>query len=250
MYRLLRSPTIARMGATCLVKNAASVRAPSKSFLSVAQRPFSIQSDLLDKLDREYQEETLPDRLEVEPEYKEVRQLIENDGWKVVEDDSLTKMVRTTDSFKVTLSFHCQDQIRDTEFDGSEETENNNEDDDEFSDEQIRFSVTATPTNNSGKTLYFSCLSWNAVARIEGVAAIEADAIQKVHTAADVFSNKDYHGPDFSELAEDVAENFLEFLADELGVDGNVATFVAMQADKQEQTQYVQFLKDVQHTLK
>ena len=88
----------------------------------------------------------------------------------------------------------------------------------------------------AGKSLVLECVSDYGEARVVGVRT----------EAEDMDESQLYQGPDFVELDETLQESFSVFLKEELGVNDDVASFIAMQSDYVEQNQYVQFLKDAQ----
>ena len=116
--------------------------------------------------------------------------------------------------------------------DSAEEIEAN---EDQFDDEEdevsmpVHFQVTLTKAE---KSLILECLSNSGEARVVGLRT----------EAEDMEESELYQGPEFVELAGII----LMFLKEELVMDDDVASFIAMQSDYVEQSQYVQFLKDAQ----
>ena len=143
-------------------------------------------------------------------------------------------------SSKVHVSFHCQDTV---ESNMEELIMEGMQDADEEEGEPsptVRFTATVS---KAGTTLLFHLVSEYGEVKIEGVATCPSTAWQD---ATGTLPKSLYQGPEFSELAEDVQEAFYEHLENELGIDSNVATFVAMYADYQEQQWYVKFLQSAE----
>lgn len=229
--------------------------APSRAFLPAAARTaptggcsnssgarfFSASVDALaDILGREHAEENDSGTLAVPDELARLQKQIEAD-WKLVDDGAMTKLHRTTTlgggggANKVQISFHCQDTVDEYAGDDGEVEE----DDDVEPQPSVRFTVTAT---RAGKSLVWDCVSRDAGVTIQGVGltAEDVDLVQKTSGIAEHL----YQGPAFTELAEDLQDAFHVYLEEELGVDADLATFIAMYADYREQVQYVKFLSD------
>ena len=224
----------------------------SSSSLSINYHPHSrffasstTSKDLAVILERELEEENSANSGDMPEELRELRQsLEENNGWKIVEEGASTKMIRTTPSgSKVQLSFHSQDSV---DFDDSVDFKDEAEEDEEGfePDPSFRFTVTAT---KAGKSFVFGCISEHAMIVIQTAAVTteDVDAIQ--HNSG--IDTSLYQGPEFSELAEDLQEAFHEYLEEDLGITADVAAFVAMQADFQEQNNYMKFLEDAKSLL-
>lgn len=180
-------------------------------------------SNLLAALRKEFQEES--GQSEMTEDLMALKNNIE-ENWRIVEEGATTHLY--SKSQKVQVSFHCQDSV--------EELEANEE---EYENEEVEVSAPIhfqVTLNKVGKCLVLECLSDCGEARVVGVRT----------TAEDVEESQLYQGPDFVELDETLQESFLCFLREELAVDDEVASFIAMYSDYREQMQYVQFLKDVQ----
>lgn len=218
-----------KLGSGIPVQNCMAITATARAFSAPT-------TTLIDILAREEAEEVDTGNTEMPQELADLRASLEKD-YRIVEEEAMTTMF-LTDS-KVQISFHCQDTVE-------EVTEEAYEDGEEPSD-PVRFTVTDT---KAGKTLFINCISEAGEVKIEGVGttSLSPDA---VHANQGNLPEKSlYQGPDFLELAEDLQEAFYGFLENDCGVHTDVASFVAMQTDYQEQMQYVQFLKDVQTVLK
>jgi complement component 1 Q subcomponent-binding protein len=199
------------------------------------------KQELSDILAREHAEEIENNSAVLPTELEELKDKLAKD-WKIVDDGAMTKMFRTLGALKVQVSFHCQDAVE-VEEEFLEEDGTIVEAEDEAAN-PIRFTVTAT---KAGKSLVLTCISEDATARIQSVAVTTEDAIS-IMTNSGVESNK-YQGPDFEELAEDLQDAFHGYLNEDVGLNEDVASFIAMYADYKEQTHYVEFLKDAQALL-
>jgi complement component 1 Q subcomponent-binding protein len=249
MSHLIRSSRVMRSAARSCVRstNGASFSAvqfqarpyPGNQSSPIASlRSFSAESagqDLSDILAREYAEEIENSSAGMPAELQELKTTLEQD-WKIVDDGALTKMYRTLGAIKVQVSFHCQDAVQGFDFAAEEGEE---AEDEAEAAAPVRFTLTAT---KAGKTLVLTCLSEDATVRIQS-AAITTEDIEEIQKNAGVGSSQ-YQGPDFTELAEDLQDAFHGYLEEDVGMNEDVASFVAMYADYKEQTQYVQFLKD------
>jgi len=254
LLRQARSAAAMLPGGSRSVATAVSVCRPSKNRMMVAlashsgPRSFSSSSSsdaLLDLLSREHAEEMANETTSMPSELSNLKSSVENAGWKVVDDGAMTKLHKTmADSgLKVQIAFHCQDTIEQEEEAPPPAEEEEEDAAIDFNEEEapqgVRFIVTAT---KAGKTLVLNCLSREGQAQIEAAALTTQDPAA-VQTASGVAAAQ-YQGPDFTELAEDLQDAFHEYLEEDVGVDGTVATFVAMYTDYKEQCQYVKFLED------
>ena len=245
MSYLLRSSALRQATKACsrsiVVGGRAIAKTPSnpsiqKAFPPISVRFFSAKEDLLDILTREHAEEIENDSTAVPPELAELKSSLEKD-WKIVDDGATTRMFRSVGSSKVQVFFHCQDTVEVTDEDYEEPVE-------EEAAAPVRFAVMAT---KAGKTLVLTCISEDATAKIQG-AGITMDDVETIQQKSGIDSNQ-YQGPEFTELAEDLQDSFHTYLEEELGINENVASFVAMQADFREQINYVQFLEDAKSAL-
>merc|ERR1712216_1037274 len=108
----------------------------------------------------------------------------------------------------------------------------------------FRFVVTAT---KAGKSIVMNCMSSEGVASIESL-AVTAEDIETIQSNGGI-DTKQYQGPEFIELDEDLQRAFHDYLETDLGVNGDLASFICMYADYKEQAQYVQFLKDAKNII-
>jgi complement component 1 Q subcomponent-binding protein, mitochondrial len=193
------------------------------------------QSNLIDILAREEKEEKDSGNLKMPEELATLKSDLES-NWKIVEDGAVLNMFLKDK--KVQVSFHCQDSVEaDPSYDDAEDEEQ------EEPMAPVRFCVTAS---KAGKTLVINCVSEYGEAKIEGIMTTTSvpDAIHA--NQGDLTEKNQYQGPVFLDLAEDLQDAFVRYLEDECAVDSDVAAFVAMYADYQEQMQYAKFLKDAQ----
>ena len=208
--------------------------------VSSPPRYFSAASDaLVDVLKREHDEEKENNTLDMPVDLTKLKQQIEAD-WKLVDDGAMTKLHKTVGALKVQISFHCQDTVNEYEGDAEEE-----EDVEEPGGNGVRFTITAT---KAGKSVVWNCVSRDESVTIQGVGMTNED-VDLVQKTSGISENL-YQGPDFTELAEDLQDAFHEYLSEELGVDSDLAVFIAMYTDYKEQCQYVHFLSDVQSIVK
>ena len=111
-----------------------------------------------------------------------------------------------------------------------------NPDDDQEEEDSvpIKFDVMVS---KAGKIMHLSCMSQDAEATIDGIT---------ISTSEEDLENEDlYRGPMLEDLPEDLRDSMDEFLQNEIGVDEDVAAFIAMYADHREQMEYITWLKDV-----
>lgn len=182
-------------------------------------------SILLASLRREYEEEVQSGQNEIPDDLLALKNRLK-ESWRIVEEGATTTLYSKS-SQKMHVSFHCQDSV--------EEIESNEDQYDEREEISmpVHFQVTLS---KAGKSLILECLSDYGEARVVGVRT-ESEEIEESQL---------YQGPDFVELDESLQQSFSMFLKEDLAVDDDVASFIAMQSDYIEQTHYVQFLKDAQ----
>ena len=189
---------------------------------------------LLDILAREEVEEKESGNVAVPDDLRTIQKSLEAD-WRIVDEGAMTQLFLKQK--KVQISFHCQDTVEAFQDDVDDE-----EADEEELVNPVRFTVTVA---KAGKTLVFQCLSEYGEVKVESVATTSL-APDVVHANQGILAKTDYQGPEFVELAEDLQDAVGDYLEEECHVNADVATFVAMYSDFKEQSQYVQFLKDVQ----
>jgi complement component 1 Q subcomponent-binding protein, mitochondrial len=194
------------------------------------------KSSLLDVLAREEKEEKASGNTTMPQELKDLKSSIE-ENWTVVENGATTSLFRKEHSHKVQVSFHCQDSIED-------HTEVYDEDEEELSP-SVRFTVTIT---KAGKSLVFACFSEYGSFKIEGVSTTTASA-ETVHDNQGTLAKKEYQGPDFFELEEQLQEQLQAYLEEECGVNNDVSAFIAMFSDYREEACYVNWLQETQTIL-
>lgn len=210
----------------------------------------SSKDELLDILSREHAEEAANQSTVMPEELKELQdQLTKKQSWKIVEgeDSGLVRLIKNSAGWKVQLSFHCQDAVESVE----EEEENQDEAEESEPSIPVRFTVLAS---KAGQCMFFSCISQHGLAEIQSVAFFDdADVDEETLLKQGTMPSEKYQGPDFLDLAEDLQYAFHSFLDDTsngLGINEDVAAFVAMYADYKEQTQYVKFLEGCVKLLK
>ena len=199
---------------------------------------------LLDILERERAEEEMNASSQMPEDLVELKKLISKD-WKIVEDpdDGVIRLVRssatstTTTGLKVQVSFHCQDVVEDEPSYDEEDPEE--EEDREEPSMPNRFTVIVS---KAGQTMLFSCLSVDAMAQIQSVAMTNSDDEVSLLNNGSVPA-KDYQGPEFFELAQDLQSAFQQFLETDVGINQDVSSFIAMYADYKEQEHYIRFLE-------
>lgn len=193
---------------------------------------------LMDVLSREHTEEMENASGEMPDDLEKLQKTLSGKDWKIVDspDTGITRLVRTTkNNLKVQVSFHCQDTVEDDYLEEGGEQEN---DEDFEPSVPIRFSVLAT---KAGQTMVFTCLSDETAAQIQSVAITSSQDESSILTNG-YLPSQSYQGPEFTQLAEDLQASFQTFLEEEIGVDTDVASFIAMYADYKEQNQYLNFL--------
>jgi complement component 1 Q subcomponent-binding protein len=216
-----------------------AVSMPSIRYFSAEAGP---KQELLDILAREHAEEIENNSAGLPAELEELKKSLAAD-WKIVDDGANTKMYRTVGAMKVLVNFHCQDSVEIEENYTMENEEDEAAPEDEAAS-PVRFQVIAT---KAGKSFVYTCISEDATACIQSV-AITTEDVDTILTNAAIMGNE-YQGPDFEELAEDLQDAFSVYLTEDVGLNEDVASFIAMYADYKEQTKYVEFLKDAQALL-
>ena len=223
-----------------------------------SSRYFStVQTELSDILTRELAEEESNGSSVMPENLAELKSQIE-ESWRIVDGDGLggdasssgivklfKKEALEGSGSKVAIAFHCQDTIPSEEEGGGSLFDSMTEgsgDDEEEEEEAVavRFTVMIS---RAGKTMVYTCLSEDAVTNVERVAMVDGDDIEDLIT--NNVDPKQYQGPEFSELAEDLQQSLCEYIDEVAGVDTDVASFIAMYADYKEQSEYVDWLSKV-----
>lgn len=126
----------------------------------------------------------------------------------------------------------------------TDDVEEENEEEEEEVALALRFRVTVS---KAGKSMIFGCVSDDGEVTLESLVVIEDENQSETEMEYD---SKIYQGPEFSELPEDFQESMTTFLAEDCGIDNDVAAFVSMYADYKEQVEYMNWLKTLQSYLK
>lgn len=206
---------------------------PASAINQGSSASFSSKASLLDMLNREHQEEIDTGNTAIPQDLADLKASLES-SWKIVEKGASINMQSLRDD-KVRVSFHCQDTVEvEAEYD---------EDEEDPPTAPVRFTVTVIKSN---KSLNFACFSEEGAIKIEGISTTAASTVDYVHDHQGMLPKIEYQGPDVTELAEDLQEGLYHYLEEELGVDGDVAAFVAMASDYREEINYVDFLKTAQ----
>jgi complement component 1 Q subcomponent-binding protein, mitochondrial len=218
-----------------IVFQPALVGGPSSRYFSSGPK-----SLLLEILAKEEKEENASGNTKMPPELKDLKSSIE-ENWTISEDGATTSLFRKEHSHKVQVSFHCQDTMEDMmdDLDGDEYDE---EDEPSAS---VQFTVTVT---KAGKSLVFACISEYGACKIEGVSTTVASA-ETVHDNQGTLAKKEYQGPDFMELDQELQEQLHVYLEEEVGVNNDVAAFIGMFSDYREEACYMNWLKETQTIL-
>lgn len=249
-------------------------RISSYSTSAPTYMPSSASLLLAELLTRERAEEIENDTLAVPPELADLKTKLEGEdggGWKIVDVGATTRLTKPLASRgKAVVHFHCQDIIEELDEDAFD-----NEDDDvhaegagtdgtadeEAEEEEemagaVRFVVAISYP--AQKTLVFQCVTdfGQVLIRSASTTSLSVDELFQqgggaggggAHADLSVGGSgdpKDYQGPVFDELAQDLQQTFHQYLAQEIGVNEDVAAFVSMHADYREQASYVKFLDE------
>mmetsp|Transcript_1235 Transcript_1235/g.1623 ORF Transcript_1235/g.1623 Transcript_1235/m.1623 type:complete len:273 (-) Transcript_1235:77-895(-) len=231
---------------SALVSNSSIVCAPQShiavgSFHTSAPRleEFTARDGLVDILTREFDEDRENGLAVMPAELKELQTQLAKD-WKIVDSDDtgMVRMIKNTPAagnLKVQLSFHCQDTVE------ADAPEGEDEEDEEAEEPSLPISFTVLATK-AGQSMVIQCMSEEGAAQIQSVAITNTET-PEVITANGFISAQTYQGPEFTELAQDLQFSFQSFVEEDLGVNEDVASFIAMYCDYKEQSQYVNFLE-------
>ena len=211
-------------------------------------------STLPELLQREINEENDNPLNEMPTDLAELKSKL-SESWTIVDgasvgssDGATVKMYRKNNldnGSKVTITFHCQDSLDPNDLgflqgaaeeamDALNASGNPDDDQEEEDSVPIKFDVMVS---KAGKIMHLSCMSQDAEATIDGIT---------ISTSEEDLENEDlYRGPMLEDLPEDLRDSMDEFLQNEIGVDEDVAAFIAMYADHREQMEYITWLKDV-----
>lgn len=176
---------------------------------------------------------------------------------------------------KIGIVFHCQDTEEDAKFDEesffNDEQVSSEDGDEEEPPQAVRFGVVVS---KGGKTVVIQCRSGfelsvesvmvrdgdteSVLSELAGGEGLHASLYQvsfnvdscyashagiPVLTWSSRFNRCVAQGPEFTELAEDLQESFLNYVVNECGVDEEVTAFISMYSDYREQEEYVSFMK-------
>jgi Mitochondrial glycoprotein len=248
--------------------------APNKYYSTSAPAFMSSSSSsslLAEILTREKAEEIENDTLAVPPELADLKAKLEgggDGGWKIVDVGATTRLTKPlAGRGKVVVHFHCQDIIEDLDehaFDDEDDPAEGSapggsaEDEEEEEEEEVAGAVrfVVAVSYPAQKTLVFQCVTDFGQVQIRSASATAQSADELFQQGGGggaaasgdlsigVGDPKDYQGPVFDELAEDLQQAFHQYLAQEIGVNEDVAAFVSMHADHREQANYVRFLDE------
>jgi hypothetical protein len=151
-----------------------------------------------------------------------------------------------TKGAKIGIVFHCQDTEEDSNFDendlfNEDKLNGHNDEDEEEPPQAIRFGVVIS---KGGRTVVIQCRSGYEMS-VDSVTVRDGD-MEKVLAGLAVgegLGSALYQGPEFTELAEDLQESFVNYVVTECGVDDDVTAFIHMYCDYCEQEEYVSWMK-------
>jgi Mitochondrial glycoprotein len=245
----------------------------------------SASTVLADILTRERAEEVEHATLAVPPELADLRAKLEageegesgggGGGWKIVDVGATTRLTKPLASRgKAVVHFHCQDVIEELDEDAFDDDDEDHveaeaaagdEEEAATADEEeemagaVRFVVAVSYP--AQKTLLFQCVTDFGQVQIRSAVTTSQSVDELFQQSGGAGGGdlsggggtgdpKDYQGPVFDELAQDLQQAFHQYLAQEIGVNEDVAAFVSMHADHREQASYVKFLDECHGVVK
>jgi Mitochondrial glycoprotein len=239
---------------------------------------------LADILTRERAEEIENDTLAVPSELADLRAKLEaggggdsgGGGWKIVDVGATTRLTKPLPSRgKAVVHFHCQDIIEELDEDAFDDHDEDHveaegagddeeaaaADDEEEMAGAVRFVVAVSYP--AQKTLVFQCVTDFGQVQIRSASTTSQSVDELFQQSGGAGGSaggdlsgggtgdpRDYQGPVFDELAQDLQQAFHQYLAQEVGVNEDVAAFVSMHADHREQASYVKFLDECHGVVK
>lgn len=189
------------------------------------------------KLKRVLEKELEHEKKDYKPD-DTVGPFLQNKGFQLEEQDSIIDLTlrKTVDDREVVVTFQARSPdglMEDEEMQQSQEDPAN-------SASYAEFQVAV---DKGGQGLLFECMASNSEIRVKNVVASE-DLKTTVKTSSFVETQKEYRGPEFEGLDEELQRAFLEYLKS-LGVDEDLATFVESYSLDKEQRLYMDWLHKV-----
>ena len=205
--------------------------------VSLRVRPFAtvpVEKKLKRVLEKEFEHE--------KKEYKideSVGPFLQDHGFTLEErpDQIEMRLVKTEGATEVSVYFSARSP------DGApEEAEGQEKQEEDTQQNWVDFQVTI---NNSGKGLIFECSTANSEIQINNVVCSQ-DVKKSDRVTSFISSQKEYRGPDFDGLDEELQKAFLDYLRT-FGVDEDLATFVETYSLDKEQRLYMEWLNKVKN---
>lgn len=223
-----------------MLSRLASLRLPRLlPALTLPLRSFA-QVPIERKLKRVLEKELEHEKKEYKPD-DSVGPFLQDKGFQLEEQDNsvLLTLRKTVEDREVVVHF----QARSPEGGAEEEEENQQQQEDAANaGSYAEFQVVI---NKGGQGLLFECMASNSEIRVTNV--IPADDVSSVERVSSfITTHKDYRGPDFEGLDEELQKAFLEYLKS-VGVDEDLATFVESYSLDKEQRLYVDWLGKVKN---
>ena len=202
--------------------------------LSLPFRSFA-QVPIEKKLKRVLEKELEHEKKDYKPD-DSVGPFLQDKGFQLEEQEHSVQLTlrKTVEDREVVVYF----QARSPE--GDMEEEENQQEDAGNASSYAEFQVVV---NKGGQGLLFECMASNSEIRVTNVIpASDINSVERVSTF--ITTHKDYRGPDFEGLDEELQKVFLEYLKT-VGVDEDLATFVESYSLDKEQRLYMDWLGKV-----
>lgn len=249
---------LAPITSTCHPKSYLDMKSISLSLNNniLQLRKFSSEQDistLIKNLEREINAENEVGNCNMPEHLSELYAIVSN-SWSILVDDSssssatvkLVKKEPMNGGGKVSIVFHCQDTIDfeedhmfESDDNGEEEQRNNIDFEDKRNEEESPSTKFDIYVSRLGMTMKLTCSSQDSQVSVDSVITF------KGKVSDEPIDEDSYRGPNLDELPEDLQEGFSNYVIKECGVNEDVAVFVTMFADYQEQKEYIKWLKDV-----
>ena len=189
------------------------------------------------KLKRVLEKELEHEKKDYKPD-DSVGPFLQDKGFQLEEQENSVQLTlrKTEEDREVTVHF----QARSPDGDVEEEEGQQQQEDAGNSASYAEFQVMI---NKAGKGVLFECMTSNSEIRVTNIIpSSDLSSVERVSSF--ITTHKDYRGPDFEGLDENLQKAFLEYLKSE-GVDEDLATFVETYSLDKEQRLYVDWLGKV-----
>lgn len=201
------------------------------------------ETNLISKLSTEIEiEEESP---AITDEVSSALAYFEKKGFKIIEQGAVTMLEKTHENEEITITFTCEDQVvaddgeDDMDYDDGEEDDLDEDDEQDGDDEYGERLRAIIDIKKDDDLLTFACSFSPSLST--------GFDIEKLYTESD--DEKDYTGPKFFNLDEDLQRGFYSYLK-KRGINKKLFNHVTTYHDFKEQKEYLKWMKSVRDFVK